>query len=95
MLSYHDFYLPLAITTMGIISGIYTLSKAKNLPKDKILLVDFVLLALVDLYVGFVYLAFITGVISSTEQLSIYVRPSLLLLVVLPYIITWRMGAIR
>lgn len=92
---YHDLYLPLIIGIVGLIAGIYILSKVKRLPKDKILVLDFALMGIVHIYVGIIYMLFLAGTISTISDLSVFVRPAMLLQIGLPAVITWRMGVVR
>ena len=84
--------LPIFIALFGIFVGVYMLTKVKKLGQDKILIFDFMCLSLVNLYVGGIYLLFVMGAISSVETLSPLIRPANLLQIILPAVITWRMG---
>lgn len=87
----HDI-LPILIAIFGLFVGVYMATKIKRFSNDIILLIDFGMLSLVNLYVGAIYLLFSMGVISTVSELSVYVRPVNLLQIVLPALITWRMG---
>ena len=89
----HNF-LPLVIVLVGFISGIYTFTNLTKLPKDKVLRINFFVLGMLDLYVGFVYLLVLFGVIQATpvSELSLFMRSANLLLVFVPFVISWRMG---
>lgn len=89
----HD-TLPIFIAILGLFVGGYMMTKIRRLPKDKILILDFAVLSLVNLYVGVIYLLFTIGVVPTVEDLSFLVRPSNLLQIVLPALISWRMGVI-
>ena len=89
----HD-SLPIVISIFGILVGVYMITKIKKLPKDNILLMDFVVLSLVNIYIGAIYLMFVLGIIPKVEDLSLFVRPANLLQIVVPALIAWRMGAI-
>jgi hypothetical protein len=91
----HDF-LPILIAFFGLFSGVYTIQKAYS-PKitaDKTLQVNFILLGMLNLYIGAVYIGVLTNLISAVPaaELSIYMRPANLLQIVLPFFISWRMG---
>lgn len=86
--------LPVVISFCGIIVAIYMMSRLRRLPKDIILVVDYFLLGLINLYVGAVYLLFVMGIIPTVLELSLFVRPANLLQIILPAIVSWRMGAI-
>jgi hypothetical protein len=89
----HD-TLPVLIAIAGLFAGGFVLSRIKRLPKDRVLIFDFLCLGLVNFYVGGVYLLFAMGVIGSVSDLSVFVRPVNLLQIILPALITWRMGVI-
>lgn len=89
----HD-TLPIFIAILGLFVGGYMMTKIRRLPKDNILLMDFVVLSLVNIYIGAIYLMFVLGIIPKVEDLSLFVRPANLLQIVVPALIAWRMGAI-
>ena len=89
----HD-TLPILIAILGLFVGGYMMTKIRRLPKDNILLMDFVVLSLVNIYIGAIYLMFVLGIIPKVEDLSLFVRPANLLQIVVPALIAWRMGAI-
>jgi len=89
----HD-TLSILIAILGLFVGGYMITRIKRLPKDKILILDFVMLSLVNLYIGMIYLLFTIGVIPTLEDLSFLIRPVIPLQIILPALISWRMGAI-
>lgn len=89
----HD-TLSILIAILGLFVGGYMITRIKRLPKDKILILDFVMLSLVNLYIGMIYLLFTIGVIPTLEVLSFLIRPAIPLQIILPALISWRMGAI-
>lgn len=88
--------LPLFIAIFGLLSGFYTLNKARtqHIRSDRILTINFISLGLLNLYIGTVYSLVLIGVISAvpSAELSIFMRPANLLQIVLPFFISWRMG---
>jgi hypothetical protein len=86
--------LPIVISFCGIVVAIYMMGRLKKLPKDKILVIDYFLLGLVNFYVGLIYLLFVVGVVPTVSDLSLFVRPANLLQIIFPAIISWRMGTI-
>lgn len=93
-MTYHDFYLPLVIGMIGLLAGIYLLSKVKKLPNDRILIFDFIMMGLVQIYVGTVYILFLMNIVE-INGLSMLIRPSIIFQLGLPAVITWRMGVTR
>ena len=67
--------LPYFIFVVGLLSGIFILSKINKLRGDYVLIIDFLLLGAVNIYVGVVYLLFITGFINGLDELSLLIRP--------------------
>lgn len=87
----HD-ALPILIAIFGLFVGVFMATKIKRFYGDLVLVMDFTLLSIVNLYVGAIYLLFAMGAIHGVEELSIFVRPVNLLQIILPALITWRMG---
>ena len=89
----HD-ALPLFIIFVGLFGGFYILTRAKKMKHDWVLELNFIVLGCINLYVGVVYLLVLLGIIDSipTSELALFMRPANLLLLVLPLLISWRMG---
>jgi hypothetical protein len=86
----HD-SLPVLIAIAGLFVGGFILTRIKKLPKDKVLIFDFLCLGIVNLYVGVIYLLFLLGIIPTVVYLSMFVRPVVILQIILPALIAWRM----
>lgn len=88
--------LPDIIALFGLISGIYILGKSnqQRVKADHVLQINFICLGLVNIYSGTVYGLAVFGLVSSMpySEVSILIRPAVLLHIVLPFLISWRMG---
>lgn len=85
-----------AISILGFYTGIYTLLllRKSKIKLDRVLVVNFSLLGLLNIYMGALYLLVNMGVISNTpaSELSPFIRPANLLLILVPFLISKRMG---
>lgn len=88
--------LPILIAVLGLISGAYIFRKStsQRIRNDRVLTINFISLGILNIYIGSVYSLVLFGFISAvpSAELSIYMRPANLLQVVLPFLISWRMG---
>jgi len=88
--------LPIFIAVFGFVSGVYTLIKitSQRISNDPVLKINFICLGILNIYIGTVYSLVLLGVISAvpSAELAIFMRPAILLQIVLPFLISWRMG---
>lgn len=84
------------IALFGLVSGIYIVGKInqQRVRADHVLQINFIFLGLVNIYSGTVYGLVLLGIVSSlpSSDVSILIRPAVLLQIVLPFLISWRMG---
>lgn len=89
-------YLPFLIAMSGIITGCYIIYNLNKIVRrgDSAMTGLFILFAILNLYVGIVYVLVTTGVILSvpSSELSYFMRPANLFQVIIPFWIAWRMG---
>jgi hypothetical protein len=88
--------LPFLIAVMGIYAGVYTLLliRKTRIAQDRILFVNFLVLGVLNLYIGIVYSLVILGVVHAVplSDLSLFMRPANFLQIFLPFLISKRMG---
>lgn len=88
--------LPFAIAITGLYSGLYTISlvRKSRIQQDKVLLVNFIILSVLNMYVGIVYILVLAGVVKSVpmSELSLFMRPAIFMQILLPFLISKRMG---
>lgn len=95
LISAHN-YLPLLIAMSGIVTGCYIVYNLNKIVRrgDSTMTGLFVMFAVLNLYVGIVYVLVIFEVIRSlpSSELSYYMRIANLLQIIVPFWIAWRMG---
>ena len=88
--------LPFAIAITGLYSGLYTISLMRKgkIQKDKVLLVNFTILSFLNIYIGVIYILVLAGVVKSVpmSELSLFMRPANFMQILLPFLISKRMG---
>ena len=83
--------LAILIMITGLTGGAFVLAKFKHLPGDTILRINFLALALSEIYLGIAYGLGYVGFIP-VEMFPYVVRPGVFVLCVTPILISWRMG---
>ena len=88
--------LPFAIAITGLYSGLYTISLMRKgrIQQDKVLLVNFTILSILNMYIGIIYILVLAGVVESVpmSELSLFMRPANFMQILLPFLISNRMG---